>query len=178
MSKRIVNFSEDIDLKLQELKIYLEMPINKIITMIINEKLEDLKIFRKDYLEKTSSKENQNSIQIKFRINEKEKYFLEEQIKKTGNGSLAGEVRFRLLNTIYKNKFYLPVELEKIQNLIYAISKIGNNINQISRKININKDLNSSDYEKLQNSLDEVNIKICFLEKELKNILEFSKNRD
>lgn len=72
----------------------------------------------------------------------------------------------------------MPVELEKIQTVINAISKIGNNINQISRKININKDLNLDDYEILKNSLDEINIKIGFLEKELKNILEFSKNRD
>ena len=178
MSKRIVNFSEDIDFKLKELKIYLEMPINKIITMVINEKLEDLKISKKNYIEDLKTDDNKNDTAIFFRVKEKEKYFLEEQIKKTGNGSLTSEIRFRLLNTIYKNKFFLPVELEKIQNLIYAISKIGNNINQISRKININKDLNSSDYEKLQNSLDEVNIKIGFLEKELKNILEFSKNRD
>lgn len=178
MSKRIVNFSEDIDLKLQELKNYLQMPINKIITMIVNEKFEDLKIFKKDYLEKLKYNDKENESEIRFRINKNEKIFLEEQIKKTGNGSLTSEIRFRLLNTIYKNKFFLPVELEKIQTVINAISKIGNNINQISRKININKDLNLDDYEILKNSLDEINIKIGFLEKELKNILEFSKNRD
>jgi hypothetical protein len=178
LSKRIVNFSEDVDFKLKELKDYFEMPINKIITMIINEKLEDLKLLKKDYIEYLKVDDKQNDTAVFFRIKEKEKMFLEEQIKKTGNGSLTSEIRFRLLNTIYKNKFFLPVELEKIQNLIYAISKIGNNINQISRKINISKDLNSSDYEILQNSLYEVNIKIGFLEKELKNILEFTKNRD
>ena len=43
MSKRVLNFSEDINLKLEELKRYLKMPINKIIYMIVNEKLENLK---------------------------------------------------------------------------------------------------------------------------------------
>ena len=178
MSKRILNFDDRVDSILQELKQQLKMPINNIITMIVNEKLEDMKYLKKEYVDDFNIEYCVNEIQIKFRINENEKNFLEHQMIKTGNSSLTSEIRFRLLNTIYKNKFFLPVELEKIQNLIYAISKIGNNINQISRKINISKDLNSSDYEILQNSLYEVNIKIGFLEKELKNILEFTKNRD
>lgn len=47
MSKRILNFGDEVDLKLQELKKELQMPINKIITMIINEKLENSKILKK-----------------------------------------------------------------------------------------------------------------------------------
>jgi hypothetical protein len=178
LSKRIVNFSEDIDLKLQELKNYLEMPINKIITMIINEKFEDLKIFKKEFLQRNLNDENINDIQIKFRINKNEKTFLEEQIKKTGNGSLTSEIRFRLLNSIYKNKFYLPTELKEINNLKFQISMLGNNLNQITRKINLNKDLNLSDFKNLENLLIDVNLKVSSLEKELKDILEFSKNRD
>lgn len=178
MSKRIVNFSEDVDFKLKELKDYFEMPINKIITMIINEKLEDLKLLKKDYIEYLKVDDKQNDTAVFFRIKEKEKMFLEEQIKKTGNGSLTSEIRFRLLNTIYKNKFFLPVELEKIQNLIYAISKIGNNINQISRKINFKHELENKDYENFQSNLKEVNFKIDELTNEIKNILKFANNRD
>ena len=81
--------------------------------------------------------------------------FLEEQIKKTGNGSLTSEIRFRLLNTIYKNKFFLPVELEKIQNLIYAISKIGNNINQIARIANAKGVIDVPHLKKEIDKLDE-----------------------
>ena len=50
MSKRILNFDDRVDKLLQELKQELKMPINKIITMIINEKLEDIKRIKKKLL--------------------------------------------------------------------------------------------------------------------------------
>lgn len=178
MSKRILNFSDEVDLKLQELKQELQMPINKIITMIINEKLEDLKLFKKEYVEDYKDVENKNEFLISFRIKEKEKIFLEEQIKKTGNKSLTSEIRYRLLNTIYKNKYFLPNEIEIIKELNFQIMMIGNNINQITFKLNSNKDLLNSDISILKNSIDELNIKIEFIEKNINRILDFADKRD
>ena len=178
MSKRILNFGDEVDLKLQELKKELQMPINKIITMIINEKLENSKILKKDYVEDLEIEDSKNDVQIKFRISEKEKIFLEEQIKKTGNSSLSSEVKYRLINTIYKNKYFLPVELEKLNNLNNQVKKIGININQISRKINFKNELENKDYENFQSNLKEVNFKIDELTDEIKNILKFANNRD
>ena len=178
MSKRILNFGDEVDLKLQELKKELQMPINKIITMIINEKLENSKILKKEYVEDLGIEDSKNDVQIKFRISEKEKIFLEEQIKKTGNSSLSSEVKYRLINTIYKNKYFLPVELEKLNNLNNQVKKIGININQISRKINFKHELENKDYENFQSNLKEVNFKIDELTDEIKNILKFANNRD
>ena len=178
MSKRILNFGDEVDLKLQELKKELQMPINKIITMIINEKLENSKILKKEYVEDLGIEDSKNDVQIKFRISEKEKIFLEEQIKKTGNNSLSSEVKYRLINTIYKNKYFLPLELEKLNNLNTQIKKIGVNINQISRKINFKNELENKDYENFQSNLKEVNFKIDELTDEIKNILKFANNRD
>ena len=178
MSKRILNFGDEVDLKLQELKKELQMPINKIITMIINEKLENSKILKKEYVEDLGIEDSKNDVQIKFRISEKEKIFLEEQIKKTGNSSLSSEVKYRLINTIYKNKYFLPLELEKLNNLNNQVKKIGININQISRKINFKNELENKDYENFQSNLKEVNFKIDELTDEIKNILKFANNRD
>lgn len=178
MSKRILNFGDEVDLKLQELKKELQMPINKIITMIINEKLENSKILKKEYVEDLGIEDSKNDVQIKFRISEKEKIFLEEQIKKTGNNSLSSEVKYRLINTIYKNKYFLPVELKKLNNLNNQVKKIGININQISRKINFKNELENKDYENFQSNLKEVNFKIDELTDEIKNILKFANNRD
>ena len=178
MSKRILNFGDEVDLKLQELKKELQMPINKIITMIINEKLENSKILKKEYVEDLGIEDSKNDVQIKFRISEKEKIFLEEQIKKTGNSSLSSEVKYRLINTIYKNKYFVPVELEKLNNLNNQVKKIGININQISRKINFKNELENKDYENFQSNLKEVNFKIDELTDEIKNILKFANNRD
>ena len=178
MSKRILNFSNEVDLKLQELKKELQMPINKIITMIINEKLEDLKILKKEYVEDYKDIENKNEFLISFRIKEKEKIFLEEQIKKTGNKSLTSEIKYRLINTIYKNKYFLPIELEKLNNLNTQIKKIGVNINQILKKINLKKDLENIDYDNFINNINEVNIKINEITNEIKNTLKLASKRD
>lgn len=181
MSKRILNFSDEVDLKLQELKKELQMPINKIITMIINEKLEDLKILKKEYVEDFKSKKSEytkNDMQINFRISEKEKIFLEEQVKRTGNKSLTSEIRYRLLNSIYKNKYFLPIELNEFKNLTFQIKRIGLNINGIFKRVNFKEDLKSDDYINLQNSINEANEKIDLMNNEIKNILKFANNRD
>lgn len=178
MSKRVLNFSEDINLKLEELKRYLKMPINKIIYMIVNEKLENLKLNEKKYIEDLKIENSKNEVEIRFRINENEKIFLEEQMKKSGNNSLTSEIRYRLLNSIYKNKYFLPVELTELSNLNFQIKRIGININSIYKKINFKEELKNDDYINLENGINEVNCKIDELTNELKNILQFSKNRD
>jgi hypothetical protein len=178
LSKRILNFTDEVDLKLQELKQELQMPINKIITMIINEKLEDLKLLKKEYIEDLKIENSNNDTQIKFRINENEKIFLEKQMKKTGNKSLTSEIRYRLLNSIYKNKYFLPIELKYFQGLVNHLRKIGNNINQISAKLNSNKDLNNSDISIIKNSIYELNEKINETKYGLENTLKLASKRD
>ena len=177
MSKRILNFSDEVDLKLQELEKELQMPINKMITMIINEKLEDLKILKKEYVEDFKSEDTKNEMQINFRISEKEKIFLEEQVKRTGNKSLTSEIRYRLLNSIYKNKYFLPIEVKEIRDFNFQIKMIGNNINQISTKLNSNKTLNNIDISILKNSIDELNIRMKETKDEIENILNFANKR-
>ena len=178
MSKRILNFDDRVDKLLQELKKELKIPINKIISMIINEKLEDIKRLKKENVEDLKIENNQNEIEIRFRIYENEKYFLEEQMKKTGNGSLTSEIRFRLLNSIYKNKYVLPIELAEFKNLVYQTKMIGLNINGIFKRVNFKEELKSDDYINLQNSINEVNEKIDLINNEMKNIFKSSSYRD
>ena len=178
MSKRILNFDDRVDKLLQELKKELKIPINKIISMIINEKLEDIKRLKKENVEDLKIENNQNEIEIRFRIYENEKYFLEEQMKKTGNGSLTSEIRFRLLNSIYKNKYFLPIELAEFKNLVYQTKMIGLNINGIFKRVNFKEELKSDDYINLQNSINEVNEKIDLINNEMKNIFKSSSYRD
>ena len=178
MSKRILNFDDRVDNILQELKQELKMPINNIITMIVNEKLQDLKKIKKEYVEDFKNDENKNDIQVKLRINETEKLFLEEQIKRTGNNSLTSEIRFRLLNSIYKNKYFLPIELTEFKNLVYQTKMIGLNINGIFKRVNFKEELKSDDYINLQNSINEVNEKIDLINNEMKNIFKSASYRD
>ncbi|RBQ27617.1 hypothetical protein [Arcobacter sp. CECT 9188] len=178
MSKRILNFNDEVDFKLQELKKELGMPTNKIIALIINEKLEDLKRLKREYVEDLKIEDTNSETEIRFRIKEKEKIFLEEQIKKTGNNSLTSEIKYRLINSIYKNKYFLPIELSEFKNLTFQIKRIGLNINGIFKRVNFKEELKSDDYINLQNSINEVNEKIDLMNNEVKNILKFASNRD
>ena len=178
MSKRILNFDDRVDSILQELKQQLKMPINNIITMIVNEKLEDMKYLKKEYIDDFNIEYCVNEIQIKFRINENEKKFLEHQMIKTGNSSLTSEIRFRLLNSIYKNKYFLPIELSEFKNLVYQLKMIGLNINGIFKRVNFKEELKSEDFINLQNYTKEVNEKINLISNELQKIFKFANKRE
>jgi len=192
MTKRVINFSDEINLKLQELKKELNIPMNKIILMLINEKLEDLRRVDKIFLTestcnsalvrtKVQNEEIENikafETEIRFKIFQKERIFLQKQLEKTGNKSLSSEIRYRLINSIYKNRYFLPVELKEFKELTYQIRKIGININGIFRKINTNEEFKKEDSINLENSIKEVNNKINLLSNELKTILKFANNR-
>jgi len=190
MKKCTINFSQEINLKLQELKKELNIPMNKIILMLINEKLENLrrvdKIFItesnksqiKDLYHKNIENDKTFQTEIRFKISNKEKIFLQKQLEKTGNKSLTSEIRYRLINSIYKNEYFLPIELDEFRNLTYQLKKIGININGIFRKFNVNKELKKDDYINLENSIKEVNNKINLITNELKAILKFANNRE
>lgn len=164
---------------LKEINSRTKIPLTKIVISILNEKLQDIKElnYNKEFIEDYKNIDNDLETQIRFRINENERIFLEEQMKRTGNKSLTSEIKFRLLNTIYNNKYFLPIELKYFKDLIYQLRKIGSNINQISTKLNSNKDLNYSDISIIKNSIDELNIKINGTKNELKNILDNNAKR-
>ena len=58
------------------------------------------------------------------------------------------------------------------------IKKIGVNINQILKKINLKKYLENIDYDNFINNINEVNIKIDEITNEIKNTLKLASKRD
>lgn len=91
---------------------------------------------------------------------------------------MTSEIRYRLINSIYKNKYFLPIELKELSNLNFQIKRIGLNINSIYKKINFKEELKNDDYRNLQNSINEVNEKLDLISNEIRNILKFANNRD
>ncbi|RBQ32296.1 hypothetical protein CRU92_00870 [Arcobacter sp. FW59] len=185
MSKNKLNLIElkigdELFSALKEINSRTKMPLTKIVISILNEKLEDIKEldYNKEFVEDYKNIDNNLETQIRFRIYEKEKIFLEEQIKKTGNNSLTSEIKYRLLNSIYKNKYFLPIELNEFKNLTFQIKRIGLNINGIFKRVNFKEELKSDDYINLQNTINEVNEKIDLMNNEIKDILKLASNRD
>ena len=175
-----LKIADELFFALKEIKNITGMPLTKIVVSILNEKIENIKEldYNRKFVEDYKKIDSDLETQIRFRINENERIFLEEQMRKTGNNSLTSEIRYRLLNTIYKNKYFLPIELKYFRDLIYQLRKIGSNINQISTKLNSNKDLNNSDISIIKNSIDTLNIKINETKDDLENILYSNTKRN
>lgn len=91
---------------------------------------------------------------------------------------MTSEIRFRLLNSIYRNKYFLPIELTELKKLVYHLKMIGLNINVISRRVNFKEELKSEDFINLQNYTKEVNEKINLISNELQKIFKFANKRE
>ncbi|RWS47087.1 hypothetical protein CKA56_16415, partial [Arcobacter venerupis] len=97
-----LNVGDELYNMLKDIKKITSIPLTKIVISILNEKLEQIKElnYNKEFIEDYKNIDDTFETQIRFRIKEKEKIFLEEQLKKTGNKSLTSEIRYRLINSI------------------------------------------------------------------------------
>ena len=109
-----------------------KIPITSLVNSYIYEQLNE----KSDLIKEFKSKLAKEQTEVKIRIYENEKKFLLESSKLTGTNSLNQEIRFRLLNTIYKKRFLSPNEMQTFYDLKYQIKMIGVNLNQISKKLN------------------------------------------
>lgn len=107
------------------------------------------------------------NIGISFRVDESEKRFLDKKILKSGKNlrdfflSLANEMKFQEIENI-----------EDLQKIYVEMLKEGNNINQIAKALNSNKEVNINQisrilkkHEDLLDLLSEELMKIKYIEK-------------
>lgn len=147
-----------------------KIPITSLVNSYIYEQLNE----KSDLIKEFKSKLAKEQTEVKIRIYENEKKFLLESSKLTGTNSLNQEIRFRLLNTIYKKRFLSPNEMQTFYDLKYQIKMIGVNLNQISKKLNSNQQVNidflMESISKLDEKLDENLI-------EIKKVLNYTNSR-
>ena len=147
-----------------------KIPITSLVNSYIYEQLNE----KSDLIKEFKSKLAKEQTEVKIRIYENEKKFLLESSKLTGTNSLNQEIRFRLLNTIYKKRFLSPNEMQSFYNLKYQIKMIGVNLNQISKKLNSNQqikvDFLMESISKLDEKLDENLV-------EIKKVLDYTNSR-
>ena len=94
-----------------------KIPITSLVNSYIYEQLNE----KSDLIKEFKSKLAKEQTEVKIRIYENEKKFLLESSKLTGTNSLNQEIRFRLLNTIYKKRFLSPNEMQTFYDLKYQI---------------------------------------------------------
>lgn len=136
--------------------------INILLAIILNN--EENKLMKFDYF--TNKKEHKYTIFL----SNKEKEFLEKRAIEHGFNSVTSEIRYRLLNTIYDDKFFTNIEIQYLLQTLNDINKVGRNINSLlenARKTdNYNYEIN---YPKLKNELIDIS-------KNIKNITNFITN--
>ncbi|MBS0980820.1 plasmid mobilization protein [Acetobacter thailandicus] len=122
--------------------------------------------------EKTENKMIKNT-DIHIRLSSDEKQILKDYVEKSGHNHIS--LFFKFITNEYmaldKSGFEL---IENLTSLRREINSIGNNLNQISKRINSN-----SEYEDISNELREIKIINNKLNKHLKKIrpMRYSKNR-
>lgn len=147
-----------------------KIPITSLVNSYIYEQLNK----KSDLIKEFKPKLAKEQTEVKIRIYENEKKFLLESSKLTGTNSLNQEIRFRLLNTIYKKRFLLPNEMQTFYDLKYQIKMIGVNLNQISKKLNSNQQVN---VDFLMESISKLDEKLNENLVEIKKVLNYTNSR-
>lgn len=147
-----------------------KIPITSLVNSYIYEQLNE----KSDLIKEFKSKLAKEQTEIKIRIYENEKKFLLESSKLTGTNSLNQEIRFRLLNTIYKKRFLSPNEMQTFYDLKYQIKMISVNLNQISKKLNSNQQVN---VDFLMESISKLDEKLNENLVEIKKVLNYTNSR-
>jgi len=102
---------------------------SKLINILIKKEVEK----KIDFL---SNEKKSKEVIVKTRIRENEKDFLIEQAQKNGSKSLSSEIKYRLLNSMYKNIFFTPNEYKNLYAIRNELIFLGRNLNQILKRLN------------------------------------------
>lgn len=146
-----------------------KVPITRIINILISSMDTEFEFMQTDIL-------NEIETEIRFKITESEKEFLQSQALKSGANSLSAEIKYRLLNTIYKNKFFTNNEMKDFVKSRYEINMIGINLNQLLKQI-YTKDDYKLDKDEIKNLIFDIEKKIDRHFEDLKELTKFTKNR-
>lgn len=70
---------------------------------------------------------------------------------------------------------YVPLSENKVQDLVFQLRKVGNNLNQVVRHVNAKREVRLEDIEQMQNQLNEIEnqvVKALTQPQEISEVLE------
>lgn len=149
-----------------------KIPITRIINMLIST-LDNKSEFMNNNLSDNPIEEDS---ELRINLTAFEKEFFIKQASINQSKSLSAEIKYRLLNTMYKNKYFTNMELSNFMVLKREINTIGRNLNQLLKLLHTKSNL-SVDDNVFKNMLNDINMNIKELSKSLENIIEQSKSR-
>jgi len=164
-----IRLTDSNDKLLNDINKKTKMQKNKIINIVLSEiEREELELLTYKYDKKLTT--------IKFNITKTEKEFLKKQMIKSGANNLTHEIKYRLLNSIYKNKFFTSNELTEFIKTRYELSMIGRNLNQLLKIIYTKKELNI-DAKEIRLMIINVNNELKEMSYKLATFIKFTNNR-
>ncbi len=163
-----VYINSNIDDKLEYILENKNISKSKLISILLSialEKEEKIKLLEEDILDNTKQHE------YRIKINENEMKFLKENSILHGFSSITKEIKFRLLNTIYYNKFFSNIEMKELRSSLVQLKKIGRNIDEVLKLLHQHDTYDFKiNYDILKDTIDEVNL----ISKQIQNqILEY-----
>ncbi len=144
--------------------------INKILNFIVSKQNDT------NYLDDYINDSNEDNKVVRIKINSKEYEFLKKQAELDGLNHINSEVKYRLLNTIYRNKYFTNIELSNFMKTRTEVNAVGRNLNQLLRLLQTKSSLNIND-EVFSNMIKDLDDKIKNITLELEDIILKSKDR-
>lgn len=149
-----------------------KIPVTRIINMLIST-LDNKSEFLDNNL--TNFKVDENA-EIKIYLTNSEKEFLINQASINGAKSLSAEVKYRLLNTIYKNKYFTNIELSNFIKTKGEINTVGRNLNQLLKLLHTKSNLSVND-DVFKNMVKDIDNNVKNISNDLRDIIEKSRSR-
>lgn len=152
---KLIKIDEDVYTSLEKLKKANKISMNEIINQII------ISFMEKSEIEQVSEHSPVFSREIRINLTEEEYLFLQDSARLHGFTSVTKETRWRLKNTIYKDKFYNNIEMKELASALIDINKLGRNINSLvailKERLGVKFNI---DLEKMSDVLSDINLQI------------------
>ncbi len=101
---------------------------------------------------------------------------MKNEAQKDGINHVNNEIKYRLLNTIYRNKYFTNIELSNFINTRTEVNIVGRNLNQLLKLLHTKSNLNVNE-ETFKNMIKDLDNKIKNITLELEDIILKSKDR-
>lgn len=142
-----VRVNEDLYNAIKSITTNEKITISYIINKLLEKHLFTIIPNKKDsYIARNVERKDIKKVEILLSNEEYAK--IKETAELNGNSTMSKEIRYRVLNSIYKDTFLSVKEISAINQTKNEILAIGRNLNQFVRKINKSQQCNLTNEEK------------------------------
>ena len=151
-------------------------PKSKILNSLIGSFIENPQNSETINLDYTNEKNQEKNKEVRIFFTQNEYDILKENASKNNHSFVTQEIRFRIFNSIYNDKFSNGIELRQFILTKTALNQLGRNLNQLNREL-IKKNVVKIDEKFLETILQNILNKIDILIKNLDTLIKKSQDK-